>query len=284
MSNLNWKTLTKRRASSTQGLPPGKEALAWVTNTVTLIYGERDAVLVDTFLSEQQSRELVDWIAASGRNLTTVYVTHAHGDHFFGLKLLLDRFPHAKAVATAPVVAGIREQITPEFMQSFWEPRFPGQLPSELVAPQALEGDVFHLEQEELRVVRLGHTDTSGTTALHVPAIDLVVSGDCVYNDTHLYLAECDRDARHEWLGALDKIEALRPRAVVAGHGVLNPDSSPRHIQETRRYIQDFNASLAASSTHLELYERMLSLHPNRVNPGSLWGAAKAAFPERVSS
>jgi hypothetical protein len=169
-------------------------------------------------------------------------------------------------------------------MQSFWEPRFPGQLPSELVAPQALEGDVFHLEQEELRVVRLGHTDTSGTTALHVPAIDLVVSGDCVYNDTHLYLAECDRDARHEWLGALDKIEALRPRAVVAGHGVLNPDSSPRHIQETRRYIQDFNASLAASSTHLELYERMLSLHPNRVNPGSLWGAAKAAFPERVSS
>ncbi len=284
MSNLNWKTLTKRRASSTQGLPPGKEALAWVTNTVTLIYGERDAVLVDTFLSEQQSRELVDWIAASGRNLTTVYVTHAHGDHFLGLKLLLDRFPHAKAVATAPVVAGIREQITPEFMQSFWEPRFPGQLPSELVAPQALEGDVFHLEQEELRVVRLGHTDTSGTTALHVPGIDLVVSGDCVYNDTHLYLAECDRDARHEWLGALDKIEALRPRAVVAGHGVLNPDSSPRHIQETRRYIQDFNASLAASSTHLELYERMLSLHPNRVNPGSLWGAAKAAFPERVSS
>jgi hypothetical protein len=107
-----------------------------------------------------------------------------------------------------------------------------------------------------------------------------VVSGDCVYNDTHLYLAECDRDARNEWLDALDKIEALSPRAVVAGHGVLSPDSSPRHIQETRRYIQDFNASLAASSTHLELYERMLSLHPNRVNPGSLWGAAKAAFPE----
>lgn len=284
MSTLNWKTLTKRRASSTQGLPPGKESLAWVTNTVTLIYGEHDAVLVDTFLSEQQSRELVDWVAASGRSLTTVYVTHAHGDHFLGLKLLLDRFPHAKAVATASVVAGIREQITPEFMQSFWEPRFPGQLPTELVAPQALEGEVLHLEQEELRVVRLGHTDTAGTTGLHVPAIDLVVSGDCVYNDTHLYLAECDRDGRSEWLDALDKIEALRPRAVVAGHGVLSPDSSPRHIQETRRYIQDFNASLAASSTHLGLYERMLSLHPNRVNPGSLWAAAKAAFPERVST
>src|ERR1700730_8718802 len=81
MSKLNWKLLTKKRSSSTQGLPPGKESLAWVTNTVTLIYGERDAVLVDTFLSDQQSRELVDWVAASGKNLTTIYVTHAHGDH-----------------------------------------------------------------------------------------------------------------------------------------------------------------------------------------------------------
>jgi glyoxylase-like metal-dependent hydrolase (beta-lactamase superfamily II) len=130
MSKLNWKLLTKKRASSTQGLPPGKEALAWVTNTVTLIYGERDAVLVDTFLSEQQSRELVDWVVASCKNLATIYVTHAHGDHFFGLKLLLDRFPRAKAIATAPVAAAIRDQINPEFLKSFWEPRFPGQIPS----------------------------------------------------------------------------------------------------------------------------------------------------------
>ena len=106
MSKLNWKLLTKKRGSSTQGLPPGKEDLAWVTNTVTLIYGERDAVLVDTFLSVQHSKELVDWVAESGKNLTTIYITHAHGDHFFGLKLLLDRFPNARAFATASTVAG----------------------------------------------------------------------------------------------------------------------------------------------------------------------------------
>src|ERR1700724_3175563 len=113
MSKLNWKLLTKKRNSSTQGVPPGKEDLAWVTNTVTLIYGERDAVLVDTFLSEEHSRELVDWVVTSGKNLTTIYVTHGHGDHFFGLQLLLDRFPNAKAIATAAVVAGIQDQITP---------------------------------------------------------------------------------------------------------------------------------------------------------------------------
>ena len=84
---------------------------------------------------------------------------------------------------------------------------------------------------------------------------------------------------RDEWLSALDKIEILHTQAVVAGHGVLNPDSSPRHIEETRRYLQDFNSAVASTSTPLELYEKMLTLHPNRVNPGSLWGAAKAAKP-----
>jgi glyoxylase-like metal-dependent hydrolase (beta-lactamase superfamily II) len=276
MPKLNWKLLTKKRGSSTQGLPPGKEDLAWVTNTVTLIYGERDAILVDTFLSVQHSKELADWVAESGKNLTTIYVTHAHGDHFFGLKLLLDRFPNARAFATASSVAGMQNQITPDFIKSFWEPRFPGQVPSHLVAPEILEGDTLYLEGEELKVVELGHTDTSHSTALHVPSIGLVISGDAVYNNTHPYLAEGDENARNEWLRALDKIEALHPKAVVAGHGVNDPDSSPRHIEATRAYIRDFNATLASASTALGLYAKMLALHPNRVNPGSLWAAAKA--------
>jgi hypothetical protein len=103
------------------------------------------------------------------------------------------------------------------------------------------------------------------------------VSGDGVYNNTHLYLAESDEKARAGWLAALDKIETLHPRAVVAGHGVLEPDSSPRHIEETRRYLRDFSATVATTSTAMDLYEKMLALHPNRVNPGSLWAAAKAA-------
>jgi len=164
-------------------------------------------------------------------------------------------------------------------VHAFWEPRFPGQIPSQLAAPEVLEGDTFYLEGEALKVLEFGHTDTSHSTGLYAPSIGLVVSGDAVYNNTHLYLAECDAETSREWLRALDKIEALHPKAVVAGHGVLDPDSSPRHIEETRRYLHDFVASLASTSTAMELYERMLSLYPDRVNPGSLWAAAKASKP-----
>src|ERR1700694_5652167 len=116
MSKLEWKLLTRKRGSSMQGVPPGTEDLAWVTNTDTIIYGQRDAVLVDTSLSQQQSKVLVDWVVESGQNLTTIYVTHAHGVHFFGLKLLLDKFPNARAFATASVVAGMQNQINPDFV------------------------------------------------------------------------------------------------------------------------------------------------------------------------
>jgi glyoxylase-like metal-dependent hydrolase (beta-lactamase superfamily II) len=227
MSKLQWKLLIKNRESATRGVPPGKEGLAWVTNTVTLIYGQRDAVLVDTFLSAQHSKDLVDWVAESGKNLTTIYVTHAHGDHFFGLKLLLDRFPNAEAIAVASVVKAIRDQIKPEYVKSFWEPRFPGQIPQQLAAPEVLQGDTFYLEGEELKVVDLGHTDTSHTTALYVPSIGLVVSGDGVYNNTHLYLAERDDKTIDEWLQALDTIEVLRPNAVIAAMACSIPTARP---------------------------------------------------------
>ena len=76
---------------------------------------------------------------------------------------------------------------------------------------------------------------------------------------------------------AIDKVEALNPRAVIVGHGPLDPDNSPRHIHETRRYIQNFIRLKDQTASAHELYDRMLALYPDRINPGSLWGSANAA-------
>src|SRR3954463_3245957 len=93
---LRYKVFTAVRPGLNRDVPPGKEPLMWVANSATLIYGEQDAVLVDTFLTVEQCNGLADAIVASGRTLKAVYVTHAHGDHFFGVKVLQDRFPSAK--------------------------------------------------------------------------------------------------------------------------------------------------------------------------------------------
>jgi len=130
-----------------------------------------------------QARVLAGWIAATGRNLTTVYVTHGHGDHHFGLSVILDRFPEARAVAAPAVVEHIREAVDPQAVASFWAQLLPGQIPDRLVVAEPLTDGRFDLEGHDLVVVGLGHTNTDDTTCLHVPDIGLVVAGDAVYND-----------------------------------------------------------------------------------------------------
>src|SRR5438876_3839660 len=136
---------------------------------------------------------------------------------------------------------------------------------------------VIHLEGHELVAVELGHTDTDYTTCLNVPSIGLVVAGDAAYNDVHLYLAESNAQTRREWISALDKMESLNPRAVVATHKRPENDDSPGIIEQTRQYIRDFDRLAGTTTTAQELYGKMLELYPNRVNPGwALWSSARA--------
>jgi glyoxylase-like metal-dependent hydrolase (beta-lactamase superfamily II) len=95
--------------AAARDLPPGTKQGMWSPISSTLIYGKRDAVLVDAFITVEQAYALVDWVEASGKNLTTIYATHGRGDHFFGVGALLDRFPNARAVATSDVVKVMRQ-------------------------------------------------------------------------------------------------------------------------------------------------------------------------------
>src|SRR5207247_5569990 len=138
-AQLRYDVLVLKRRGATRDLPSGTESLQWVTNTSTLIYGEHDAVVVDTFTTIEQNRQLVDWITKSGKNLTTIYITHAHGDHSFGIKILLDRFPNARAIAASAVVKAMQKQIDPNFVENYWNKLFPDQIPEALIFQESIE-------------------------------------------------------------------------------------------------------------------------------------------------
>jgi glyoxylase-like metal-dependent hydrolase (beta-lactamase superfamily II) len=276
MSNpLRWDVLVSAQIPVvTSDLPPGATERRWSPISSTLISGERDAVLVDTFITLEQNRALVEWIAASGKNLTTIYATHGHGDHFFGVNTIRQRFPNVRFVAARDVITIMRQQASSPVLESFWKSRFPRQIDSTLVIADELDGAI-ELEEQKLVSVPLGHTDTDNTTCLHVPSIGLVVAGDAVYNDVHVFLGESNADLRTEWLAALDTIESLKPRAVVAGHKRPGASDTPDNVAETRQYIRDFDRIAANTQSAQELYHQMLALYPHRVNPGALWSSAR---------
>jgi glyoxylase-like metal-dependent hydrolase (beta-lactamase superfamily II) len=276
-TDLHWDVITIKRPGLTRELPPGKEELMWVANSSTLIYGERDAILVDTLLTTEQSKTLLGWVVARGKNLTAIYITHGHGDHFFGLASLLERFPRAKAVATPEIVKAMREHLSPASIEDFWRRLFPGEIPDRLLVAEPLENDELELEGHKLVALNAGRTDTAHSTCLHVPSIGLIVGGDAVYNGIHPYLGETDTQSRLEWISTLDKLEALKAKAVIAGHKVPENDYDPRIIAETRQYLRDFNRLNTVTTAARELYDAMLEIYPDRANPGSLWGAANSA-------
>ena len=274
MKTLDYEVRTEKREGLTRDLPDGQDEWRWVANSSTLVVGEQEAVLVDTFTTVEQNARLIDWVRGHGKTLSAVYLTHGHGDHAFGIGQLRAAFPAARILATAGTLAELELQARPEWRDDFWGRLFPGQIPP-VVLPELLEGGAFEVEGHEFRVIEAGNTDTSGTTSLWVPDLGLVAAGDVVYSGTHPYLAETTAASRRNWIDALLRLKELDARFVVSGHKQPGGSDSPADIDATIGYLHDVAQTEAETTTARDFYERMLAKQPDRANVGSLWGAAK---------
>ena len=272
--------VTTQIPQSGRGSLPDGSTRMWSPITSTLIMGRHDAVLIDPPLTTTQADEVGDWIVASGRKLRQIYVTHGHGDHWFGAIPLLQRFPGVTVAATEGTAELMRAQNDPQFRADFWDRVFPGQVPAGELEVTVVDERGLELDGIALVPVEVGHTDTDATTMLHVPEMGLLVAGDVVYNGVHLYLTESGGvTGIDEWLAALDTAEDLKPATVIAGHKDRRAFDNPSQIQATRRYLTDARRLLESSESAEMFYEEMLRLHPNRINAGALWGAAITLFP-----
>jgi glyoxylase-like metal-dependent hydrolase (beta-lactamase superfamily II) len=240
------------------------EPLGFDPMASTLIFGEHDAVLVDALTTVAEAEALADWVALHDRDLRLIYITHGHADHFYGLSVLLGRFPNARAIATPKTVDEMRKFLVPPLDQ-IMEGFFPGQLSTNLVAAEPYEKDTFTLEGHELRIIDQGRTDGLNTTSLYVPSIDLVVAGDVVYNQCHMYVGDTTPESRKNWIVALDRLAALKPAIVVAGHKKPGAPDSPSTIEDTKRYLLDYDRLKQTSMSDEELFNQMTELYPNWV-------------------
>ncbi|MER6272490.1 MBL fold metallo-hydrolase [Streptomyces sp900105755] len=260
-------------------LLPDGDARTWAPVSTTLILGRDEAVLVDPPLTAAQADVVAERVQASGRKLTYIFSTHAHGDHWFSAASIAERFPGAQVVATASTIEQMHRAA--QTRAGFWDRILPGQIPDSPVTGTAVEelGNRILLEGHELRVIEVGHSDTDDTSVLHVPDLDLVVAGDVVYDGVHQYLVESRDGGLDAWRHAIDVVEALGARNIVAGHKNRNhDDDAERQIFGTRRYLDDAEELLKVEPTAQGFYEAMAQRYPDHLNRSSLWGSGQALY------
>jgi glyoxylase-like metal-dependent hydrolase (beta-lactamase superfamily II) len=252
----------------------------WPASTSTLISGDRDALLVDALLTTSEGERLAAWVQETGKRPRAIFVTHGHGDHFLGAGPVLDAFPDAQLVACdQQVVDEARGQATPKIMAS-WNSRFPGQLTQSPVVPALTSSQEFDLEGNPVLFQRIGGADGVLATIVHVPDLQAVCSGDILYNNIHMWLWNSTSDSREEWLASLDAVAALKPSTIITGHKDPDApdDSATRVLDQSRRYIEDFDQTVANSRSPLEVIEAMLGRYPDYGNQYTLFAAAFSQF------
>ena len=144
------------------GTIPNGERHMFSPLATTLIYGDTDAVLAEAPLTTTQGNAVGDWIEASGQNLTHIFASHGHGDHWFTADLLANRFG-AQVVASAGTIEQMHANVA--MRADLWDKLWPGEIPQSPVTAITVPGNHFTLEGHDLEIVEAGHTDTDNSSA-----------------------------------------------------------------------------------------------------------------------
>jgi glyoxylase-like metal-dependent hydrolase (beta-lactamase superfamily II) len=212
----------------------------------TLVAGDKEAILIDGQFTLSDAHRLVAMIMESKKTLTTVYVTHSHPDHYFGLNVIKQAFPNVKVIATPETVKEIKATWAGKVKQ--WAPMYGDLITKKPIIPTALEGNTLTLEGQTLEI-KHGTGDEALETYVWIPSIKTVVAGDIVFRGVHPWTAEGKADGRKAWVKTLDEIAALKPDVVIAGHKDPKAKDDAGGVRWTRDYLKAFDAAVASSKS-----------------------------------
>jgi len=233
--------------------------------TSTLIYGEREAILVDTQFRISDAEKLAERIAARGRRLTAIIVTHPHFDHFYGASVLLKRFPGTPVFASAADVEVIKRDLADTLAKiRAWFGA--DAVPADIQIPQPWPSTHFTVDGQSVEVLAGLQGDVGPgphNNIVWVPSLAAAIVGDIAFNQVHLSLRATDAQSRKAWIETLRSIEERHPRIVVAGHknDPALPDS-PDVLAFNTAYLAEFEVVLAASRNARELVAAMKQKFP----------------------
>lgn len=249
------------------------QASALFPVTSTLITGPNEAILFDAQFQKNDAQQLVNMVLASGKQLTTIYISHGDPDYYFGLDVLTAAFPDAKVVATPATVAKIKKSM--QGKKAYWGPILKENAPQKLVLPQALTGDTLMLDGEEIRIVGFDGHDPLHTFGW-VESEKTVVGGVVLVENMHVWMADNQTtESRNHWLTTLDIMAQLKPQRVIAGHFLGETKADTSIIQFTADYIRDFERMNGQSNNAAELTEKMKAEYPKLHEEGTLEFSAK---------
>jgi glyoxylase-like metal-dependent hydrolase (beta-lactamase superfamily II) len=249
--------------------------------TSTLIAGEKEAVLVDGQFTLSDAHRLVGMILDSKKTLTTVYVTHDHPDHYFGLVVIKQAFPQVKIVAQPAVVAEIKKTWAEKVKR--WGPMFGANLTSKPIIPEPLAGHSLTIEGQTLEIHGSVQGDDATNSYVWIPSIKTVVAGDSVYQGVFPWTAETNPASRGAWSKTLDQVAALGATTVIAGHKDPTQKDDASAITTTKAYLKDFDEAAAASKSASQLQSKMKAKYPKLAMDIVLQVGAAAQFPAALA-
>lgn len=245
----------------------------------TIIMGETDAMLVDAPFLRSDAYRLAADILDTRKTLKTIIVTHGHPDHYFGLDVLKDAFPDVDIIAAPAVVADIWRSYPNRL--GFWGPQIGANAPRHPQIPREYPDPTIQLEGHEIQLLGPLKGDAENSTVVYVPSLKAVIAGDVVFNQVYPGIGAGTHADRLAWIATLDKLAALKPEIVVAGHTKPGLPTDGSSLKFTRDFLASFDAAVAKAKNADEVVAMMQKEFP-AANGGAFFAnTAKAAIQEK---
>lgn len=229
----------------------------------TILYGDKEAILVDAQFTLSNAHRLVAELMELGRDLTMIFITHLHPDHFLGLEVIKSVYPSARIVAYSKAADDVNDAY--DFKIDYWgNAVLNDNGANKKYAVEKLDKDILLLEGEEIKILGPMCGDCVNIVPLWIPSLRTLIASDLVFSDAHVWVADMRTPALlDEWLKNLDILDDLKPTVVVAGHSPKNPTLSPSAIGFTRQYLQTFVKQFHKSDSAEQLQREMERIYPH---------------------